>query len=67
MLRRLQMVTDIALQQLTLGELMPALLSRLRDALNADAAAILLVPRTESISHRPARSGSMRSCEEEPR
>jgi PAS domain S-box-containing protein len=43
MLRRLQMVTDIALPQLTLEELMTALLNRLRSALDADAAAILLV------------------------
>ena len=43
MLRRLQMVTDIALPQLTLQQLMTALLNRLRSALDADAAAILLV------------------------
>jgi PAS domain S-box-containing protein len=43
MLRRLQMVTDIALPQLTLQQLMTALLNRLRSALDADAAQILLV------------------------
>jgi PAS domain S-box-containing protein len=43
MLRRLQMVTDIALPQLTLQQLMTTLLNRLCSALDADAATILLV------------------------
>jgi PAS domain S-box-containing protein len=43
MLRRLQMVTDITLPQLTPRQLMTALLNRLCSALDADAAAILLV------------------------
>jgi len=43
MLRRLQMVADIALPQLTLQQLMTALLNRLCSALDADAGQILLV------------------------
>lgn len=43
MLRRLQMVTDTALSKLTQEELMPELLARLRSALDADTAAILLL------------------------
>ncbi len=43
MLRRLQMVTDTTLSKLTQEELMPELLARLRSALNADTATILLL------------------------
>jgi two-component system, sensor histidine kinase len=43
MLRQLQMVTEIALGEMTLPQLMTALLNRLCAALEADAAAILLV------------------------
>ena len=43
MLRRLQMVTDTALSKLTQEELLPELLARLRSALNADTATVLLL------------------------
>ncbi len=43
MLRRLQMVTDTALSKLTQEELMRELLARLRAALDADTATILLL------------------------
>jgi signal transduction histidine kinase len=41
-LRRLQLVTDAALSHLDLSELLAELLARIRDALEADTAAILL-------------------------
>jgi PAS domain S-box-containing protein len=43
MLRRLQIVTDTALSKLTQEELLPELLARLRSALNADTATVLLL------------------------
>jgi len=43
MLRRLQIVTDAAISDANQEELMPALLDRLRAALNADTAAIMLL------------------------
>lgn len=45
-LRRLQSVTDAALQHLTVDALMDELLDRVRDALSADTAAILLMDET---------------------
>ena len=45
-LRRLQSVTDAALQHLTVDALMDELLERVRDALSADTAAILLIDET---------------------
>ena len=45
-LRRLQSVTDAALQHLTVDALMDELLDRVRDALSADTAAILLIDET---------------------
>ena len=42
-LRRLQLVTDAALAHLELDELLDELLARIRDALDADTAAILLL------------------------
>jgi signal transduction histidine kinase len=42
-LRKLQAVTDAALAHLSLDELLDALLERIRDALDADTAAILLL------------------------
>jgi signal transduction histidine kinase len=42
-LRKLQAVTDVALAHLSLDELLEALLERIRDALDADTAAILLL------------------------
>ncbi|MGH2596956.1 MAG: ATP-binding SpoIIE family protein phosphatase [Actinomycetota bacterium] len=47
-LRRLQSVTDAALQHLTVDALMDELLDRVRDALSADTAAILLIDETGS-------------------
>lgn len=47
-LRRLQSVTDAALQHLTVDALMDELLDRVRDALAADTAAILLIDETGS-------------------
>jgi serine phosphatase RsbU (regulator of sigma subunit)/anti-sigma regulatory factor (Ser/Thr protein kinase) len=47
-LRRLQSVTDAALQHLTVDALMDELLDRVRDALAADTAAILLIDPTGS-------------------
>jgi signal transduction histidine kinase len=43
MLRKLQAVTDAALAHLSLDELLDALLSRVRDALDADTCAVLLL------------------------
>jgi signal transduction histidine kinase len=45
-LRRLQAVTDVAIAHLALDELLSELLLRIRDALNADTAAILLLEET---------------------
>jgi signal transduction histidine kinase len=45
-LRRLQAVTDVAIAHLALDELLSELLLRIRDALNADTAAILLLDET---------------------
>jgi serine phosphatase RsbU (regulator of sigma subunit)/anti-sigma regulatory factor (Ser/Thr protein kinase) len=45
-LRRLQSVTDAALEHLTVDALMDELLVRVRDALSADTAAILLIDET---------------------
>ena len=45
-LRRLQAVTDVALAHLSLEELLDELLLRVRDALDADTAAVLLVEET---------------------
>jgi signal transduction histidine kinase len=45
-LRRLQAVTDVALAHLALDELLNELLVRIRDALDADTAAILLLDDT---------------------
>jgi K+-sensing histidine kinase KdpD len=42
-LERVQTVTDVALSALTLDELMPELLTRIRDLLEADTAAILML------------------------
>jgi signal transduction histidine kinase len=42
-LRRLQLVTDAAIAHLELEELLPELLTRIRDALEADTAAFLLL------------------------
>ncbi len=47
-LRRLQSVTDAALEHLTVDALMDELLDRVRDALSADTAAILLIDETGS-------------------
>src|SRR5438874_6785112 len=45
-LRRLQTVTDVAIAQLSLDELLGELLLRIRDALDADTAAVLLLDDT---------------------
>lgn len=42
-LRRLETVTDVALSRLDVGELLPELLDRVRELLEADTAAVLLV------------------------
>jgi phosphoserine phosphatase RsbU/P len=47
-LRRIQSVTDAALANLALDDLMDELLVRVREALSADTAAILLLDRTSS-------------------
>jgi signal transduction histidine kinase len=44
-LRKLQAVTDAALAHLTLGELLDELLIRIRDALDADTSALLMLDR----------------------
>lgn len=48
-LRKLQSVTDAALANLTVDDLMDELLVRVRDALSADTAAILLLDPTKSV------------------
>src|SRR5213080_4617654 len=45
-LRRLQTVTDVAIAQLSRDELLGELLLRIRDALDADTAAVLLLDDT---------------------
>jgi signal transduction histidine kinase len=47
-LRRLQLVTDAALAHLDLDELLAELLTRIRDALETDTAAVLLLDETRS-------------------
>jgi signal transduction histidine kinase len=47
-LRRLQLVTDAALAHLDLEELLGELLTRIRDALETDTAAVLLLDETRS-------------------
>ena len=47
-LRRLQLVTDAALAHLDLEELLAELLTRIRDALETDTAAVLLLDETRS-------------------
>ena len=51
-LRRLQLVTDAALSHLDLEELLAELLTRIRDTLDADTAAFLLLdePRNELVA-----------------
>lgn len=46
-LRRLQAVTDVALSQLDLADLLPELLDRVRELLSADTAAVLLMDASE--------------------
>jgi signal transduction histidine kinase len=48
-LRRLQAITDVALAHLTLDELLNELLVRIRDALDADTAAVLLLDETGKV------------------
>ncbi len=45
-LRRLQLITDAALAHLDLDELLPELLTRIRDALETDTAAVLMLDET---------------------
>lgn len=46
-LRRLQAVTDVALSQLDLADLLPELLDRARELLSADTAAVLLMDASD--------------------
>jgi phosphoserine phosphatase RsbU/P len=56
-LRRLQAVTDAALSQLSLEDLLDELLERIRDLLSADTAAVLLLDQTGTELIATAASG----------